>query len=302
MINTKLIRSGVTLALCAPMFGGCLLTVGSEDDDDSASDTDDIPSDTSFSSDDDDDDDDGNDDESSSVGDDGNSDDGSDGGTTEGPVGECSETRIVDGGFEAGTPSTAWTEASEQFGSPICDVGCTEEEGAAPYAGEWFAWFGGVADAEQASVSQSVTLDGATAFLSFRFQINAGAGTGDDVFTVTIDGDPVFMATDLEIEDYAGYTPLSIDVSDFVGEGEHVVEFRSDHLGTGMSSFFLDEVALVTCDESGESSSSGDDGTTAADDSSGDDSSDGSSSDGSSSDGSSSDGSSGDSDSSSTGS
>jgi hypothetical protein len=301
MITTKLFRSGATLLLCSPLFAGCLLTMAGDDDVDSnssasasASDTD-SPSDTGVSSLGGTDDADG----SSGIGE-SSSDDDSGGETTDGPTGDCSATRIVDGGFEAGTPSAAWTEASEHFGTPICDTGCTEEEGAVPYAGDWYAWFGGVAEAEHASVTQSVTLDGASAYLDFRFEINASAGTGDDVFTVTIDGQTVFMATDLEIDDYAGYTPISIDVSEFIGDGDHVVEFKSDHLGTGMSSFFLDEVALVTCDEGGESSSSGDAETTAADSGTGDDSSD-SGSDSSSSDGSSSDGSSDDSGSSSTG-
>lgn len=270
------------------MFGGCLLTMaddaGNDDGNSSVSDTEDSsdpsvssqsetsPADSSSGVD------------ESESGDE--SDDESGGGTTDGPSGECSETRIVDGGFEAGSPSTAWTEASEQFGTPICDSSCTEEEGAAAYAGDWFAWFGGVTEAEHASVSQSVTLDGDSAYLSFRFQINAGAGTGDDVFTVTIDGETVFMATDLEIDDYAGYTPISIDVSDFIGEGDHVVEFKSDHLGTGMTSFFLDEAALVTCAEGGESSSSGGEDTTAADSGTSEDGSSDGGSDSGSSDGS----------------
>lgn len=286
MITTKLTRSGATLLLCSPLFAGCLLTMGNGDDNSdngdngSASDTD-LPSDTSFSSPS------GTGQVDSSAGDDESGVDETDGGTTDGPSGECSETRIVDGGFELGTPSSAWTEASAQFGSPICDTGCTAEEGAAPYAGDWYAWFGGVAEVEHASVSQSVTLDGDSAYLSFRFEINASAGTGDDVFTVTIDGQTVFMATDLEIEDYASYTPISIDVSEFIDDGDHVVEFTSDHLGTGMSSFFLDEVALAICDEGGESSSSsGDSEATAAESDSSGDSSDGGSgsSDGSSDD------------------
>lgn len=282
MTTTKLIRSAATLFLCSPLFAGCILTTsgdedtGNDDSNDAASDTD-FPSETSDTplSDTDQLDSSSGDAESGNVDDTG-------GETTDGPTGECSETRIVDGGFEGGTPSAAWTEASSQFGTPICDAGCTQEEGAVPYAGDWYAWFGGVADAEQASVSQSVTLDGDSAYLSFRFVINASAGTGDDVFTVTIDGQTVFMATDLEIEDFASYTPISIDVSDFIDGGEHVVAFSSDHLGTGMTSFFLDEVALAICDEGGESSSSGGSDTTAADSGTTDDTSDSGSSEGSS--------------------
>ncbi|HWB75006.1 MAG TPA: hypothetical protein VG755_08615 [Nannocystaceae bacterium] len=283
MNRTKLLRTGASLLLSSPLFAGCIFTMA----DDSAGDgSDSAVSDTDF------DDDTGVSSNATTPSDDSSSDDSSNvdesgGETTDGPVGECSETLIVDGGFEAGTPSTAWTEASDAFGTPICDVDCTTDEGAGPYAGDWYAWFGGVEEAEHASVTQHVSLDGTSAYLSFRFEINASAGTGDDVFTVTIDDETVFMATDLEIEDYASYTPISIDVSDF-GAGDHVVELRAELAGTGLSSFFVDEVAMVTCDDGSDSSGSDDasSDTTAADSGSSDDGAtdSGSSDDGSSSD------------------
>jgi hypothetical protein len=258
MRKTMLVRSGCALLLLAPLFGGCLITTNSDDGNNSS------PSDTSGSE--------GAtvssfsatnvDSGSSGVADESG---GSEGETTVGPTGDCSDTKIVDGGFEAGTPSTAWTEASDQFGTPICDVGCTEDAGAVPYAGDWFAWFGGVAEAEHASVSQTVTIDGTSAFLAFRFEINASGGMGDDVFTVTIDDTMVFMASDAEIADFSGYTPVSVDVSNFADGADHLVEFRSDFPGTGLSNFFLDEVSLVTCTEGTDSSGSGGSGTTAAD-------------------------------------
>ena len=271
MNRTKLIRTGATLLLSSPLFAGCIFTMADDtagDGSDSAVSDTDVGDDTGVSS------------NATAPSDDSSSDDSSNvdesgGETTDGPVGECSETLIVDGGFEAGTPSTAWTEASDAFGTPICDVNCTADEGAGPYAGDWYAWFGGVEEAEHAAVTQHVNLDGTSAYLSFRFEINASAGTGDDVFTVTIDDQTVFMATDLEIEDYASYTPISIDVSDFAA-GDHVVEIKADLAGTGLSSFFVDEVAMVTCDDGGDSSGS-DDGSSSGDDS-------GTSDDGSSSD------------------
>lgn len=266
MNRTKLIRTGATLLLSSPLFAGCIFTMaddsaGDGNGDSAVSDTD-VGDDTGVSS-----------NADTNQGDDSSSDDSgnvdeTDGGTTDGPVGECSETRIVDGGFEAGTPSTAWTEASDAFGTPICDTSCTTDEGAGPYAGDWYAWFGGVAEVEHASVTQHVTIDGTNAYLSFRFEINASAGTGDDVFSVTVDDQTVFTATDLEIDDYASYTPISIDVSDFADGADHVVQLKSEHAGTGMTSFFADEVALVSCDDAGGSSGS-DDGSGSGDDSGG---------------------------------
>lgn len=210
--------------------------------------------------------------------------------TTAAPTGECSSNLILDGGFEGGTPSADWTEASINFNTPICDVGCTEDAGADPYAGDWYCWFGGIdTDPEIASVSQSVTLDGSSAYLSFWFQINAAAGTGDDYFFVDIDETTVFMVTDAEIDDFNGYTKVSLDVSDFIDDQAHTITFTGDFLGDGaLSNFFLDEVELVTCSEGADTTGSGttDAGTTDATTSTGStsDSSSGVVDDGSSSD------------------
>jgi hypothetical protein len=170
--------------------------------------------------------------------------------TTGGPVGECSENLVLDPGFEGGTPSEAWAEASDVFGTPICDTGCTEEEGAAPYAGEWWAWFGGVeGEPENASLAQTITIDPEMAYLSFWFQIRSGADTGNDVFTVTLGGDTLFMATDLEMPDYDQYRRIDVDVSQWADGGAYELRFESSHTGEGLTSFFLDEVSLVSCVE-----------------------------------------------------
>jgi len=79
----------------------------------------------------------------------------------------------------------------------------------------------------------------------------------------------VFMVTDAEIGSYSGYTPISIDISDLVDGADHLVTFESEHPGSGLSNFFLDEVALVTCVQGSGSSTSGTSDTTAADTSTG---------------------------------
>jgi len=191
--------------------------------------------------------------------------------TTTGPSGDCSDNLIMDPGFEAGTPSTAWTEDSATFGTPICDAACTDDPGAVPYMGDWWAWFGGVEEAESASVEQTVTIAVAdSAVLSFRFSINASAGTGDDEFAVIVDETAVFMVTDAEVDDFDGYTHVDVDLTDFADGNAHRIRFASDHPGTGLSNFFLDEVHLVTCTDtaSDSSGSEGETGTTAADGSS----------------------------------
>jgi hypothetical protein len=275
MLRTNFALPGLSLLLCHALLGaGCLITTsdGTGDDSnsgestgggsvslsttDSASATSSNPDET------------GNDD--------------SPGETTSAPTGECSDNLIVDGGFEGGTPSEAWTEMSDNFGTPICDVDCTEEPGADPYAGDWYAWFGGIdTDPEVGSVRQDVTIGGTSAFLSFRFEINASSQTGDDFFEVTIDDESVWIAVDTEIADFDGYTPVTIDISDFADGAGHTIAFTGDVLGNGLTNFFLDEVSLVTCTESADTSgsggssdgSSGSDGTTVGDTTAGSDSS-----------------------------
>ena len=179
------------------------------------------------------------------------------GSTTDGPIGECSSNIIVDGGFEGGTPSATWTESSTNFNTPICDATCTEDPGAGPYAGDWYAWYGGSDGAlEEAAVSQSVTIDGETAYLSFRFSINDSGGTGGDVFVAQIDDTVVFMVTDLDTG-FEGYTPVSLDVSDFADGMEHTVTFSAAITGAGLTNFFLDQIELVGCTVGSESSGSG---------------------------------------------
>jgi hypothetical protein len=267
MLRTNFALPGLSLLFCHALLGaGCLITTSDGTGDDSNSDESTGGGSASLST------------TESVSGTSSNPDETGDdsiGETTSAPTGECSNNLIADGGFEAGTPSDAWIEMSDNFGTPICDVDCTEEPGADPYAGDWYAWFGGIdTDPEVGSVRQDVTIGGTTAFLSFRFEINASSQTGDDFFEVTIDDESVWIAVDTEIADFDGYTPVTIDISDFADGAGHTIAFTGDVLGNGLTNFFLDEVSLVTCTEgadtsgsggSSDGSSSGSDGTTAGD-------------------------------------
>ncbi len=177
-----------------------------------------------------------------------------------GQVCEGSDNLVGDPGFEMGTPNGAWEEASELFETPICDASCTTEDGAGPYDGDWYVWFGGVDDEpESASVEQSVTIPvGSMAELSFWVQIRSGAGTGDDVFAVELTDeaaeitDTIFMITDLDMPEYAGaYTRVDLDVADWADGGTFTLRFTSSISGNGLTSFFLDDVRLVSCGEGG---------------------------------------------------
>ena len=170
-------------------------------------------------------------------------------GDTEGDGLECGDNIMADPGFETGTPNEMWEEASALFGTPLCDATCTTDEGAAPYSGDWWIWFGGMDDVEQASMAQTVTFEADHALLAFQFSINAAAGTGDDVFTVSIDDEVVFMATDAEWESYEGYTPIEIDVAAYADGAEHTITFAAETMGGGLTNFFVDDVSLTECSE-----------------------------------------------------
>jgi hypothetical protein len=171
-------------------------------------------------------------------------------GTTTGLPEDCGDNLIGDPGFEAGTPNPSWAEASTIFGTPICDLECTEDSGAGPHQGSWWVWFGGLEEPDTASVSQVVTIPPDAAYLAFFFEINAAQGEiGDDVVTVEIDDTTVFMATDAELDDYASYTEVVVDVSDFADGEQHTVAIRAEITGAGLTNFFVDDVTLVSCSE-----------------------------------------------------
>ena len=170
----------------------------------------------------------------------------------------CGDNLLGDGGFEAGSPSTAWAESSDVFGTPLCDGACTEDAGAAPFEGDWFVWFGGLEEPETASVSQTFTATGDAAFLFFMFEINAAAGAGDDILSVRIDDTEVFMASDAEWEDFDTYREVGIDISDFADGEPHTLTIEASFPGTGLSNFFIDDVYVEACeDTSGDSDSDG---------------------------------------------
>ena len=180
--------------------------------------------------------------------------------TTEGTTGipgDCGDNVLADSGFEGGTPNPSWEESSTIFDSPICDLGCTEDPGAGPRTGDWWVWFGGLEEPDTASVSQEVTIEPDAAYLSLYLEINAAQGEiGDDLIVAEIDGNEVFMATDAEIEDYATYREVVVDISAYADGGQHTLEIRAEVTGDGLTNFFVEDVTIVSCDEGGGSSGS----------------------------------------------
>ena len=174
----------------------------------------------------------------------------------------CGENLLADPGFEGGSPNEAWTAESDLFGTPICSVDCTDDVGAGPFVGDWWVWFGGVAQPDNAFVRQTVLIPEGMAMLRFGFSVNAGSGTGNDVFTVSIDEMTQLQIKDTEAESYGGWRLVEADVSSFADGGEHVLSFSASIAGAGVTNFFIDEVELLPCDDASSSSGTTDQGTT----------------------------------------
>jgi len=160
---------------------------------------------------------------------------------------DCSENLIVDPGFERGSPSTAWVESAEVFGTVVCSSACAPgEEGAAPHGGSWWAWFGGHDAAEVASLQQVVSVDGTRATLGFFLAVNRAGGEGDATFEVWIDDTQLFFIDDAAAA-VGDYERIEVDVTPFSDGQAHTLAFRATFTGAGVTNFFLDDVVLQGC-------------------------------------------------------
>jgi len=155
---------------------------------------------------------------------------------------------VADPGFEGGSPNAAWDEASTNFGSPICDEGSCGNGGTAsgPNSGSFWAWLGGIAASEVASVSQSVTFPNGSADLTFMLNVPA-CDSADDFMSVQIDGNEVFR---IQGDDATcgtdAYTMKTVDVSAFSDGGAHTILFTSEFFATNgaVTNFMLDDIAI----------------------------------------------------------
>jgi hypothetical protein len=148
---------------------------------------------------------------------------------------------IQDPSFEQGSP--AWIGTSTNFGNPLCGANC----GDGARTGSIWGWFGGVAGNETATLSQTLTIPrGSSASLDFYLWLyDAAAGSNAaDTFTVKIDGTTVFSANATQLNTYATYIPISVDVTAYANGAPHVITFTSETTSQVVS-FFLDDVSLA---------------------------------------------------------
>lgn len=155
---------------------------------------------------------------------------------------------VADGSFEAGSPNPFWTEASTNFGTPLCTVAlCGTGTGTGPLSGSWWAWFGGIAAFEAGSVSQSVTIPaGAPAELVFWVEQFACSGSAADFLEVTLGGTQLWVTTGADPAcGVLGYRQITLDVSAYADGVARPLVFNSVIQGSAVTNFFLDSVSLV---------------------------------------------------------
>jgi hypothetical protein len=165
-----------------------------------------------------------------------------------GTAGETLGVFVADPGFEGGTPNAFWTEASTNFGTPICDAGsCGTGGGTGPHGGTFWVWFGGISVFEEGSVSQTVTLPaGVSASLTFYLEMPSCSTLVGDFLEVTVDGTQVFAVDGTDANcGTVGYLQQTVDVSSYLGT-TFTLEFHSIVSGGGAATmnFFVDDVDI----------------------------------------------------------
>ncbi len=162
-----------------------------------------------------------------------------------------------DPGFEQTNPANAtnpfWASTSQAFGSVLCSsASCPDDNGtAAPRAGTFWAWFGGIANAETATLSQSVVIpSGNPRHLNFFLRRGRVTAPLDATLVVRVDGTPVRTFTEPAVTEPA-YLARTVDLSSFANGASHAISFDYvNPVGSGTSNFTVDDVTLE-CGASG---------------------------------------------------
>lgn len=156
---------------------------------------------------------------------------------------------VSDPSFETGSPNAAWTEASSNFGTPLCTTAlCGSGGSTAPVnSGDWWAWFGGIAATEVGSVQQVVSIpENSVATLNFFFQSPVCSGVAGDFIEARLNGTVVWSANAAGAlcGQADAYTQINVDVSNFSGLSP-TLEFFSSMTSGELTNFFIDDVQIT---------------------------------------------------------
>ena len=171
-------------------------------------------------------------------------------------TGGCTPTNILaDSGLEAGPYGGSWTETSTNFGTPVCDVAsCGYGGGTGPFAGTYWAWFGGVDWfalylPETVTLAQTVTIPVGTATLEFRFELPV-CDSNQDTFVIKIDNTTVFSKNGGDtLCGQIGYGTQTVNLNAYANGGVHTLLFESVHqaYNLGPTNFMVDNIQLIAC-------------------------------------------------------
>jgi PKD repeat protein/subtilisin-like proprotein convertase family protein len=163
---------------------------------------------------------------------------------------------IGDGGFEAGPGGGPWTEASTNFGTPICDLGlCGNGTGTGPRTGTYWAWFGGFGGGtETGSVSQTVVFPAGDSITLKFYLEQIICDSPSDFLEVTVDGTQVFLTDGSStLCGQLGYTLQTVNLSAYADGNPHTIVFNSttSSVNGGVTNFFVDDIELESCPPGG---------------------------------------------------
>lgn len=158
---------------------------------------------------------------------------------------------LINGGFESGAGTGAWTEYSLTFGTPICSISsCGSGSSLGAHSGNFWAWFGGVAGYEEGSLSQFFNIPvNSTATLSFWLEMS-NCDSPSDFLKVAIDSDTIFTQTASGPScGQIGYVRQVINLNAYADGNPHNLTLISKTFGLngGESDFFVDDVQLNIC-------------------------------------------------------
>jgi uncharacterized membrane protein len=160
--------------------------------------------------------------------------------------GAPAENPVQDSSFEASiSGSGPWASTSDTFGTALCTVATCGDGGgtAGPHTGSAWAWFGGVPAAEDATVSQSITIPaGGPAYLNFWLWIGAVNG-GTSTMDVSVDGTVVASFPE-PVDAEAGYTQRGVDIGAYADGAAHTIEFHYVETDGLASNYHLDDVTI----------------------------------------------------------
>ena len=163
---------------------------------------------------------------------------------TDGFDGAAVQNPVEDSSFEASVAGSGpWDSTSDNFGTALCTAGCGDGGGTAGvHTGSAWVWFGGIDAAEDATVSQSVTIPSGPSYLNFWLWIGVVNG-GTSNMDVSVDGTVVASFPE-PVDADAGYVQRSVDIGAYADDAAHTIEFHYTETDGILSTYNLDDVTI----------------------------------------------------------